>query len=271
MSTPSLTDRGFQFGDGLFETIRVDRGEIQQFDLHWQRLKHGAETLGIRMPARRMLEMRCKSLAKPSTAEGESAIPAVSALKLQVTRGDTIGGYAAPESLPANVYVSIRPVALNPVFWQDGVSVRWCQQTVAIQPVLAGLKHCNRLEQVLARREWQHEYQEGLMCDTDGYVVEGTATNLFACIDGVWKTPLLDRCGVAGTMRQQILNWFEASQLPYEECRLRKADIEGASALFLSNAMIGVWPVTGLEGARFAVDSTTHTLVEQFAPTLRKL
>ena len=106
------------------------------------------------------------------------------------------------------------------------------------------------------------------MCDTEVYVVEGTATNLFACIGGVWKTPLLDRCGVAGTMRQQILNWFEASQLPYEECRLRKADIEGASALFLSNAMIGVWPVTSLEDACFAVDSTTHTLVEQFAPTL---
>lgn len=271
MSSPTLSDRGFQFGDGLFETIRVDHGELQQFELHWQRLKRGAAVLGIRMPARRILEMRCKSLAKPSLPEDESnsaTLPAVAALKLQVTRGNSIGGYAAPETAPANIYVFIRPVGINQSFWQQGVRVRWCQQTLAIQPVLAGIKHCNRLEQVLARREWQNDYQEGLMCDTEGYVVEGTATNVFACVDGEWKTPLLDRCGVIGTMRQQVMDWFANNAIAVSECRLTREALMSAEHVLLSNAIIGVWPVAELGGEQKQLAPIADKLVEAFSPTV---
>jgi 4-amino-4-deoxychorismate lyase len=268
MSTPSLSDRGFQFGDGLFETIRVERGEVQQFDLHWQRLKRGAEVLDIRLPARRILERRCQALAKPSLPDEDASWPAVAALKLQITRGDTVGGYAAPETLPANVYLSIRPVALNPAFWQQGIRLRWCRQRLAIQPVLAGLKHSNRLEQVLARREWQQDFQEGLMCDTDGYVVEGTASNLFIYSDGQWLTPVLDRCGVAGTMRQQIMAWLAENGQPVLEQRLTMEQVTEATHLLVSNAIIGVWPVAELDGESKALHSFTADMIKALAPAV---
>jgi 4-amino-4-deoxychorismate lyase len=268
MSTPSLFDRGFQFGDGLFETIRVEYGEVQQFDLHWQRLKRGAEVLGIRLPSRRILERRCQSLAKPSLPDEDASWPAVAALKLQITRGDTVGGYAAPETLPANVYLNIRPVALNPVFWQQGIRLRWCQQRLAIQPALAGLKHSNRLEQVLARREWQQDYQEGLMCDTEGYVVEGTASNLFICRDGEWFTPTLDRCGVAGTMRQQLINWLLGKGHTVTEQRLTVEQVAEAEQLLMCNAIIGLWPVAELEGVAKSLHPLTSEMLATLAPAM---
>lgn len=264
MSTPSLADRGFQFGDGLFETIRIERGELQNFEGHWQRLKQGAEVLGIRMPAKRVLQMRCQSQAAAINA-------ALGVLKLQLTRGDSGGGYAAVEGLLANVYLSVRPAALPPAFYTKGIALRWCQQTLAIQPSLAGLKHCNRLEQVMARREWQNDFQEGLMCDTEGFVVEGTATNLFAYIDGRWCTPLLDRCGVAGTLRQQILDWFVAESIPLEERRITPEQIVQAEHLFVTNAVVGVWPVASLAGQPKALHTLMPTLVETFSPLQKEV
>ena len=179
-----------------------------------------------------------------------------------------MGGYAAPETLPANVYLSVRPVALNPAFWQQGIRLRWCQQRLAIQPVLAGLKHSNRLEQVLARREWQQDYQEGLMCDTEGYVVEGTASNLFIYSDGQWLTPALDRCGVAGTMRQQIMAWLaEKGQLVLEQ-RLTVEQVAEAEHLLVCNAIIGFWPVAELDSETKALHPLTSEMLKALAPGL---
>lgn len=271
MSDPSIYDRGFQFGDGLFETIRVEYGELQQFDLHWQRLKLGAERLGFRLPSKRIVERRAMSLAKPAAAaaEGEATptptVAPLAALKLQVTRGNSAGGYAAAEGGMVNLYFSLRPIGVNPNAWQQGIQLRWCQQRLAIQPSLAGIKHGNRLEQVLARREWQHECQEGLMLDTEGYVVEGTSSNLFAYVNERWVTPTIDRCGVAGTMRQQLLNYLNEHG-GCEERRLRVADIETARALLVCNAIIGVWPVRQLAAQRFDIDAALAAMVDHFAP-----
>lgn len=259
MSVPSLADRAFQFGDGLFETIRIENGALINFDGHWQRLKRGAEVLGIRLPVKRMLQNRCQSQA--------AAIPkGVGVLKLQLTRGDSAGGYAAVDGLPPNVYLSLRPLTLPMLFWQQGVALRWCQQTLAIQPVLAGIKHCNRLEQVLARKEWAQDFQEGLMCDSEGFVVEGTASNLFVFIDGQWHTPLIDRCGVAGTQRQRILDWFKSNAIVCHESRLTQAQVDAATHLFVSNAVIGLWPVANLAGEAKALSALTPDLLEHFSP-----
>lgn len=265
MSNPSLSDRCFQYGDGLFETMRVEGGEIPQFELHWARLKRGAEVLGFRLPAKRILERRCRSLAA-ATANLDSGSPVpLAALKLQLSRGDSQGGYAANSTQPANVYISIRPVKLNPQFQHQGISLRYCQQRLSIQPVLAGLKHCNRLEQVLARREWQQDYQEGLMLDTEGYVVEGTSSNLFLYADGAWKTPLLDRCGVAGIMRQRFMDYCEQQGQPVQQCRVTVADVDAAKHLLMSNALVGLWPVAELEGRAKTLHPQSAELTAYFA------
>ena len=259
MSTPSLADRGFQYGDGLFETIRIENGALINFDGHWLRLKRGAEVLDIRLPAKRMLQNRCQSQAA-AIARG------VGVLKLQLTRGDSAGGYASPEGLPPNVYLSLRPLALPLQRWQQGIALRWCQQTLAIQPALAGIKHCNRLEQVLARREWAQDFEEGLMCDTEGFVVEGTASNLFVYLDDEWHTPLIDRCGVAGTQRQQILDWFAVNNVICQESRITRAEVSAAEHIFMTNALIGLWPVASLEGEPRRLSPLMPELLERFSP-----
>lgn len=257
--TLSLNDRGFQFGDGIFETIRVEQGQLLAWDFHAQRLAEGAARLGIRLPAQRLLKMRCQSQAAAVQAD-------VAALKLQITRGDSGGGYAAADAMAANLYLSVRPLLFDPLLWQKGISLRICEQRLAIQPSLAGIKHCNRLEQVMARREWQEpDIKEGLMLDTEGYVVEGISSNLFAYIDGQWCTPLLDRCGVAGTMRAQVMAWLAANGSPVSEQRFTLDELNNAAHLFVTNALVGVWPVRQLAGRPLDIAEVTPVLLERFS------
>lgn len=257
--TISVNDRGFQFGDGLFETIRIERGQLLGWEFHARRLSEGATRLGIRLPAQRLLKMRCQSQA--------AAVPAeVAILKLHITRGDSGGGYAAAEAMAANLYVSVRPLLFDAALWETGIKLRICQQRLAIQPSLAGIKHSNRLEQVMARREWSDaDIQEGLMLDTEGYVVEGVSSNLFASIGGHWVTPALDRCGVAGTMRARVMEWFAENGTPASEQRLTLDDLKAADHLFMTNAIVGVWPVQQLAECQLDIAPVMADLVNQFS------
>jgi 4-amino-4-deoxychorismate lyase len=124
-----------------------------------------------------------------------------------------------------------------------GLTLRWCDTRLAIQPALAGIKHGNRLEQVLARSEWDDGIaaDEGLMRSTGGDVVCATAANLFVLQGGHWRTPPVDRCGVAGVCRQWLLDTFDVEPL-----RLSVADVETADAVVLTNAVRGILPVARL-------------------------
>lgn len=258
----NATDRGFQFGDGLFETIRVEQGQLIGWEFHSQRLLEGAKRLGIRLPAQRLLKMRCQSQA--ATVQADVAV-----LKLQVTRGDSAGGYAANEGMMANLYLTVRPLKFSDAIWRQGIRLRLCEQRLALQPSLAGIKHCNRLEQVLARREWSDpDIHEGLMLDTEGYVVEGVSSNLFAYIDGQWCTPLLDRCGVAGTMRARVCEWMAENGSPVLEQRLRLEDVQTADHLMLTNAVVGVWPVRQFDDEIKALHPDTDALQAEFSAFL---
>ncbi len=119
-----------------------------------------------------------------------------------------------------------------------------CQTRLAVQPMLAGLKHLNRLEQVLARAEWSDaEVAEGLMCDVDGHLIEGVATNLFLVNNERIVTPDLRRCGVAGVMRQVLLEQLPGIELPMEVRDVAVEELDVADECFLTNAVVGVWPV----------------------------
>jgi 4-amino-4-deoxychorismate lyase len=128
------------------------------------------------------------------------------------------------------------------------VSVRYCATPISANPVLAGIKHLNRLEQVLARAEWQDpEIAEGLMTDADGRVVEGTMSNLFVVSAEGLSTPPVDRSGVAGVMRGLVLDLAVQLGLPVRVCEIRRSDLQRADVLFLTNSLIGLWPVRQLE------------------------
>jgi 4-amino-4-deoxychorismate lyase len=133
---------------------------------------------------------------------------------------------------------------------------------LARQPRLAGLKHLNRLEQVMARAEWRDEYAEGLMRDTEGLVIEGTMSNLFLVHEGVLVTPDLSQSGVAGVMRAAVLDLAAALGIPSAVRQVTTAMVEGAQELFLTNSLIGLWPVTRLETHNHVVGKITQTLQE---------
>jgi 4-amino-4-deoxychorismate lyase len=239
-----LADRGLHYGDGLFETIAVIAGRPCLWDRHVERLAAGCRRLRLPVPDPALLRGEAQRLAA-----GHS----LAVLKILVTRGDGGRGYRPPRPAAARRVLLLSPWRDNPPSWrEEGVRVRWCDTRLGIQPALAGLKHLNRLEQVLARGEWDDpDIPEGLMLDAQGGVVEGTQSNLFVWRGGRLLTPALDRCGVAGVVRGLGLEVASALGIPAAEERLTVGDVEHASALYLTSSLIGVWRVADLAGRRY--------------------
>jgi 4-amino-4-deoxychorismate lyase len=246
LAAEARPDRGLEFGDGLFETIAVVDGRPRLLERHLARLAHGCARLGIAAPA-----------AGPLRAELEAAArtPGTGLLKLIVTRGAGGTGYAADAALAPRRWLAAWPARPRPAAAAgEGVVLRELAVRLAEQPLLAGLKHLNRLEQVLARRELAAgaPAAEGLMLDVQGRPVCGTMSNVFAVLDNRLVTPSLERCGVAGVMRAALIDAWRAAGIAVEVRDVARAELEAASELFLSNALIGVWPVAALGGRRFA-------------------
>lgn len=235
VETVAADDRGLAYGDGLFETMRAHRGQAPWWDAHWARLERGAQRLRLPLPGSDFVRQQADAVLAGVDA---------GVLKLIVTRGSGGRGYAPTDAVEPTWILSTHPL---PPILQEGLTLRWCDTRLSLQPALAGLKHCNRLEQVLARVEWNdaaasgRDADEGLMLDTEDQVVCATAANLFALIDGRWTTPRIDRCGVAGVCRGWAL-----AELQADESRLSRQQVESAEAIFLCNAVRGILPVVRL-------------------------
>jgi 4-amino-4-deoxychorismate lyase len=229
-------DRGIAYGDGVFRTIKFHTGRPVLWSRQYARLAADSAALGIVCPPRQALE---DDLQKIATTHADGVI------RITLTRGSGPRGYAIPDS---NVVTRILSWSAFPAAPAGGVRVRWCQLRLAIQPALAGIKHLNRLENVLARSEWRDpQIAEGLLCDHAGHVIGGTMSNLFALRGGALVTPRLDGSGIAGVMRELILDSARADGIPVSIAVLTPAEIRAADALYLVNSVIGVWPVAALD------------------------
>lgn len=243
-------DRGLNYGDGLFETLRVHAGHPVWWDAHWARLYCGAQVLGIATPPPETALSVCAPLL---------AQPGDGVLKLLLTRGSGGRGYAPPEFAQSELIVSRHP--LPTPFPVTGLHLRWCTLRLGIQPLLAGLKHCNRLEQVLARAECNDSaIHEGLLCDAEGAPTCATAANLFVLREGDWLTPPIDRAGIAGICRQWLL-----AQGIGRECRLTREDVDSDDAIFLCNAVRGILPVARLDARCFEPHPEVRRIVRLLA------
>ncbi|KFN41233.1 aminodeoxychorismate lyase [Arenimonas oryziterrae] len=243
-------DRGLNYGDGLFETILVHAGEPVWWPEHWRRLAYGAQRLGIPLPEEAPLLAEARSLC----AGQDRAV-----LKLVLTRGSGGRGYAPPADPRPTCVLSLHPL---PPPAPAHIALRWCDTPMAVQPALAGIKHLNRLENVLARSEWSDpDIFEGLLCDTAGRVVCATAANVFARIDGIWRTPDLALAGVAGIAR----DWLLAHEDRMEVTVMGRETVESADAVFLCNAVRGILPVARLGARHWPVDPVTTDLRRRLA------
>ncbi len=248
----SIRDRGFQYGDGLFETLAVTRGKPIFWDRHMRRLRHGAERLGFTPPPESLLRQEAGQICM----NHERAV-----LKIIITRGASGRGYGPVAGASPTRVLNLSPWTDYPsAYAQQGVTVRFCRMTLARNRFLAGIKHLNRLEQVLARTEWQDDYQEGLMQDADGHVVEGTMSNVFAVSKGTLLTPDVSQCGVEGVMRGVVIECAAAASIPCRVTDIRRQDILDADEIFLTNSLIGLWPVRMLEGQNLSVGHITRQL-----------
>jgi 4-amino-4-deoxychorismate lyase len=254
----SVRDRGFLYGDGLFETIAISRGVPLLWEYHMRRLVRDARRLGIGVPDMEQLRREADHLI----AGRERAV-----LRIVFTRGSGSRGYAAPADLSPTRVVSIADWPSHPSGAGDqGVCVRFCRTRLGRNPALAGIKHLNRLEQVLARAEWENGATEGLMLDDRDRVIEGTMTNVFAVRDGALVTPDLAESGVAGIMRELVLE-LAALQYTVRVEALTREQALVSDELFLTNSLIGVWPVNRLEGRERSVGPVSRRMQQLLRET----
>lgn len=252
-------DRGLQFGDGLFETLAVIDGRIMHWERHRARLIRGCQRLGLPEPSWQQLERELQAAA----ADLPQAV-----LKLLYTCGCSLRGYARPNDIrPQRVLLrSAWPAGLER-HSPSGLRIIWCRHRLASQPRLAGIKHLNRLDQVLARAEWQDpQINEGLLRDQDGHVIEGVASNLFLVRNDVLHTPRLDNCGVAGVMREHLMASARAAGIEVMESCMDENDVTGADELFLCNSLMGLRPVAWLAGQRYETGPVTRRLLSLMNP-----
>ena len=251
----AASDRGLQYGDGLFETIAVIDGRPQLWDAHIARLTLGCEALKLPLPDSALLLKEAQQLCDEST-------PAV--LKVIITRGSGGRGYRFPEPVDATRILSTHPWPDFPCsHYQQGITMMVCNTRIGSNPALAGIKHLNRLEQVLARNEWQDsDIHEGVMFDVDGNVVEGTMSNLFMVEGDTLITPSLSKCGINGVMRETVLALAAQLGITTRVEAIPLARLKAASGCFVTNSIIGLWPVRTLDDITYQQGKISKDLMQ---------
>jgi 4-amino-4-deoxychorismate lyase len=248
-SSVEVLDRGLQYGDGVFRTLKVVAGEVRWWEDQYRKLAEDCAALAIPCPDKQALGGEVRKIA---------AGPGVGVVKIIVTRGAGQRGYAIPAAAAASRIVMGFSGGGNET---REVRVRWCDLRLSVQPRLAGIKHLNRLENVLARSEWSDpEIAEGLLLDEAGHVICGTMSNLFLHEQGRLVTPDLCGSGVAGVARGRIIRAAgrHARQVRVEQCSRER--LLAADGLFLCNSLIGVWRVAELENRHWPDDGWAEKL-----------
>jgi 4-amino-4-deoxychorismate lyase len=232
------------FGDGLFETIAVQQGQPCLWTYHLKRLQHGCCRLGYPTPEPDQLLAEAQQLAHPHTQ---------AVLKIVLSIPPAPRGYQRPvEALP-NRYLSCSSWPQQPLYQAVDIPIhlQTCQTRLGSQPLLAGIKHLNRLEQILARRELQPPADEGVMCDQQGQVIEGIMSNLLVLGEAGYVTPPIETCGVAGVVRQLMLDMAAQRAVPVREATLSLTELRQARAVYVMNSLLGVRPVASLDGKAY--------------------
>lgn len=249
--------RGLAYGDGLFETIYVSSGRAQFLALHLERLRAGCHGLSIDYD-----EIALRRDIADAVHVGVEGV-----LKIIVARSGVERGYASRRGAGSHRFLQFFPQNVAAFFNRQPPAVlRVCRQRLSLQPSLAGLKHLNRLEQVLARTEWSDpKITEGLMLDSNGRVIEAVSSNIFCVRDGKVLTPSLRQCGVAGVLRRVVIDYLG---IAVAEQHLTLDDFYRADEVFLSSTLRGIQPVTQLDCVHWQIGGVTIALQKKLEQLL---
>jgi 4-amino-4-deoxychorismate lyase len=233
----SSLDRGFLYGDGVFETVAVKHGKLQYWADHLERLNDGCKALNLHGLDVSVLEQEIQQLLSADASQDKCVV------KIIVTRGVGGRGYKPSKQTLTRV-VQKFPWPEHPAsFIETGIKVTLCEFRLSQQSRLAKIKHLNRLEQALARSEWDDEFQEGLVCDADDNIIEATSNNVFLQIEDKLVTPMLNQCGVAGVMRKQIIEYCRLKKITIEIRNFKLSEMNQVQSMFLCNSINSIWPV----------------------------
>lgn len=224
-------DRAFQYGDGVFRTMLVWDGAVQALQAQLDKLYSDAAALALEPPQRDTLQ---QTLAERASGLQRGVI------KVLISAGDSARGYARGAGGCRSAVFSAALPPLDRRLWDDGVIMADSSWPLSQQPMLAGIKHLNRLDQVMARQQLAKGCDESLMYDPQGHPVCGGMSNLLWHVDGHWHTPALTQCGVAGHMRARIISRLDTQV--HSATATREA-LQHSDVIVLCNSLIGIWPV----------------------------
>lgn len=250
-------DRGLSYGDGVFRTFKVIEAMPTDWPRHYQKLVADCGAIGIVCPSAELLISDIHSLFD---------LDEVAVAKIIITRGQGERGYAPPAvTMPTRIVVKSAIPQYTDEYFTEGVTLHVCTTTLSHQPLLAGIKHLNRLENVLARAEWSDPMiAEGLMLDADGHVIECTSANLFARFGDTLYTPSLSKCGIAGVTRQKIMDIAHYLTLKTVTQDMTLAHLFTADEVIICNSMYGAWQVRAIANQHWQKGS----LAEKIRPLI---
>ena len=250
----SVMDRGLHYGDGLFETIACIDGKLQFWDEHIKRMRSGANRLAIEPSVIDNFKDDVTALLKQHSVND-------CVVKLILTRGQSDRGYRSPSPQKPTRITLLSDFPQYPEKYStQGIKACFCQHPVSKNSRLAGIKHLNRLDNVLARNEWRDEYQEGIMLDDEGHVIEGTMSNVFAIKNNQLHTPSLNFSGVDGVMRNQILSMSKELNIETHIIEISKDELISMDEIFICNSIIGTWPIKSIEEKTYKIGAITLKL-----------
>lgn len=259
-TSASALDRGLFYGQSVFETIAIVNGRPALLDEHLTRLSLGCEKLSIPLNIKALHD---DINAFSSEFSGENLV-----LRLMVSMGPGGRGYKNPDDQQPCRILSLHPYP--EISYENGIVIGISDVRLGNQPLLAGIKHGNRLEQILVRESWKEDWQEALVLDYDDNVIEGTQSNLFVVNGKTVKTPLIDRCGVEGVMRNWVMDQLKVSGFSCSAMRLSVSDITDADEVFLTNSVLGIQSVSALHTNNRVLSYSTAVIANKLQKTLLK-
>lgn len=251
----SVTDRGFLYGHGLFETIAIQNAQPLLLEQHLQRLEADAKRLGFTVPI--------DSIKEDVISLSETVAQGV--VRITSTCGSGGRGYATPKDVEVNRVVSLFdwPEHIHKLR-SSGIQLGLSDHHISSQPILAGIKHLNRLEQIIIRQHWQNDWQEAIVCDEQGHIIEATQSNVFIVSPGGQLiTPKLNKCGINGVMRNTVMQYAAKIGLEVSEQTILADQLLEASELFVTNSIIGIWPVNRFKNKQYNNKQIAQNLIEE--------
>ena len=263
----TTNDRGLNYGDGLFLTMRVNADGIIHFlESHISRIKQAVYRLNFRSQEQlwQLPEVQIDLLKEIALANPNSGI------KLLISRGVGGRGYSAVNCSDITTVISIFELPSHySQLQKSGVRLLKSEVQLASQPLLAGLKHLNRLEQVLIKSySIDDGFDDWLVVDSNNNVIEASMANLFFLRDGAWITPTISRCGVAGVMREQVIYQLLELGFNVEMTDIAFNELKQIEHIFMTNSLMGAIDVTQITDMSFNKWELTKSLNKSLGVSL---